>query len=169
MGIGAMTASEGHAWNTSVNELLHLFRQSLVALLPFLEAAHIPWREEEAYDQWDAISQTLYEKLIAEPLAWGLGAVDEFALTPYGTRLDDYSAVSFIEVLHDEPSPGATTVLVRFATDARPLDAVEAVLLDERARATDRLERLPLEQCAFRLQHLAPEGRSFVEDVLVPA
>lgn len=161
-------ASEANTWRTSVNELVQLFREALVALVPVLEAAHIPWRNQDAYDQWDAISHVLYDKLVAEPVAWALDAVGELRLAPYDTRVDDYSGVSFIEVLSDDLPADAMGAFFRFATDLQPFDVVDVVLLDSRQRPTAGLQRAPLQRCAFRMQHLTTEGRTPVEDMVVP-
>ncbi len=120
--------------NRPINALLGLFREALVALVPVFEAARIPWRDEEAYDQWDDISRVLYDKFVAEPIAWGLDTLDDLHLAPYDMRIDDYSRLSFIQVVSEDLPTGSVAAFWRFATEVQPLDTAEALLLDDHQR-----------------------------------
>ena len=48
-------------WNTSIKELLLNYMGALQAIIPWLEKSRIPYLEGESYDEWDAITSTLYE------------------------------------------------------------------------------------------------------------
>ena len=51
-------------WRTTITELLLLFREGLLAVLPIAERAKIPWSDEQAYDDWDVIARGLYEGIV---------------------------------------------------------------------------------------------------------
>ena len=51
-------------WNTSIKELLLNYKGVLQSLIPWLEKSNIPYKEGEAYDEWDTITSTLYEAIV---------------------------------------------------------------------------------------------------------
>ena len=55
-------------WQTSLTELLGIFRQALSVLVPIVEQAKISWREGEAYDDWDGIASSLFENIVVNSL-----------------------------------------------------------------------------------------------------
>ena len=56
----------------TVTSVLLNFRDSLRVLLPMVERVDIPWRRGDAYDEWDAITSVLFNKLVQEVLRWHL-------------------------------------------------------------------------------------------------
>ena len=52
---------------SSVKDLIVLLARSFQALVPVFEDAHLTWRDGEAYDQWDTVSEELFFVLVAEP------------------------------------------------------------------------------------------------------
>ena len=59
-------------WRTSVTDLLEIFHDSLVALVPQMQRARIGWRNGVAYDDWDEIAETLFGKIVVASLQWSL-------------------------------------------------------------------------------------------------
>lgn len=57
-------------WHTSINELLLNYKGALQSLIPWLEKSNIPYKEGEAYDEWDAISSTLYETMVTNSIIY---------------------------------------------------------------------------------------------------
>ena len=56
-------------WETSVKELLYIFRGALIAIIPWVEKAKIKWKEEEEiYDEWGNITVALYENIVCSSL-----------------------------------------------------------------------------------------------------
>lgn len=51
-------------WNTSVTELIMVFRGALISIIPWLERAKIYWKNGESYDDWDNIVNALYENIV---------------------------------------------------------------------------------------------------------
>src|SRR5690606_20593651 len=83
-------------WKTSVTELLVISRGALLAIIPWLEKAKIKWKEDEAYDDWDNIAESLYANIVCSSL---IGEVaTEYQITKYNFNYDNYSSVNFIEV-----------------------------------------------------------------------
>ncbi|MEM1367735.1 MAG: hypothetical protein AAGG02_06895 [Cyanobacteria bacterium P01_H01_bin.15] len=75
-----------------IEELLDIFRGGLMALIPTMEHAKIPWQQAENYDDWDAIAETLYEQIVIDALReiYSLDYEVKFAdmtYTPGSTRV----------------------------------------------------------------------------------
>lgn len=58
------------SWSTTITELLGTLRQALTVLVPVAEKIRMPWRDGEAYDDWDAIAECLYDNLVVHSIAW---------------------------------------------------------------------------------------------------
>ncbi len=125
-------------WHTSVNELLHVFQQSLTALLPVMEKAHIAWREGDAYDDWDEISQVLYRNIVGRSLAFASSSEADLdtILPHYDGICDSYANLNRIEVYGpDEENKG---VFVALSTNEQPFDTVDFVPLGSDGRPVAR-------------------------------
>lgn len=79
----------------TLNELLLNFRNALVSLVPYLENIQIPYKEEEAYDEWDRISETLYEELVINSIKSTKTGHSE-CYAKYGFYYDNYKKIDFI-------------------------------------------------------------------------
>ena len=56
-------------WTTSVSEMMSIFRDGLLAVLPIAERARIPWSDERAYDDWETIAGGLYDAIVRMSLS----------------------------------------------------------------------------------------------------
>ena len=52
----------------SINRLVEAFQACLLALIPQVEAVGLPWRDGEAYDDWDRIEEALFKSVISTPV-----------------------------------------------------------------------------------------------------
>jgi len=87
------------SWQTTVSGLVLIFRDALAALVPHMERAKLPWREGEAYDEWDEISEVIFDKIVAQSLRCALGPEGESLRLPrYDMVYDNYRDFSFIAV-----------------------------------------------------------------------
>ncbi len=62
--------SATRTWATSIDDLLRTFRDGLIAMIPIAERACIIWKEPDAYDDWDMISQALYRAIVITSIEW---------------------------------------------------------------------------------------------------
>lgn len=90
-------------WTTTpseLSELLNVFRDALLAIVPVVERTMMAWRDEEAYDDWDAIADVLYEQLVVASVRWSLAEADHAALRmpPYNTLVESYNDLRFFAV-----------------------------------------------------------------------
>lgn len=157
----------GSEWKTSVDALVRIFRDALLALIPVVERARIPWREGESYDAWDEVVSVLYAKLVREPLAWGLNAVDDFKLPGYDLVLDSWRDTSF-GVQHSRLAPEITAVFLRFGTEVQPMDTVVVSVLDDTFASNGREERLPFRDVTFVLEQQEGGRHLTITSLIVP-
>jgi len=126
-------AEEGKQASTTetfdVTELVGLFREALLALLPVMERGRIQWREGQSYDPWENIERTLYESIIGSCVENAVPAGSIMVLAPYGLTQPAYSDRSFLV-----SSENKNAALLKFATRSEPFD--EATFLELRTDLT---------------------------------
>lgn len=86
------------AVHEQVDRLLEIFRDGLRALIPVANAARIPWREGEAYDDWDSLADRLFEVFVKNPIITDEKTENMLSLPAYDMQLDSYSEYSWIEL-----------------------------------------------------------------------
>lgn len=86
----------------NVTDILLNFRQALLAVLPFVEKANIPWQRLDAYDEWDAIASALFNALVVEVLRYSLQKPlqEQFMMPGYDLFLESYAGLCVVEVTH---------------------------------------------------------------------
>jgi hypothetical protein len=115
-------------WETSVNELLYIFRRALLEIIPWLEKARIKWKEGEAYDDWDNIVESLYENIVCASLTGEVRS--EYSIARYNFYYEDYSLMDFIKVMSKD-NPEKQYVFVAFQSNMTPLDNIKVAELNE--------------------------------------
>lgn len=111
----------------SVTELLILFKESLSALIPWIEKVKIRWKEGEAYDDWDNIAEALYKNIVCASLI-GEVAID-YPLANYNFIYDNYSILDFIEV-KSKVHTDKRMAFISFSSNKYPLDNVKIAYID---------------------------------------
>lgn len=138
----------------TVTSVLLNFRNALLVLLPMVERVEIPWKRVDAYDEWDAITSVLFNKLVQEVLRWHLPEDNQadFNLPEYDLLLSTYAGLATLEVVHPSLQPGRW-VFHAFGTDNDPFDVVEVRSLSADGRpASEGLKTCPVEGTIFLLR-----------------
>jgi hypothetical protein len=119
---------ENQKFEISVNDLIKVFRDALISLIPFLEKVKIEWRQGQSYDDWDNISMTLYQNIVCSSL---YGEVtNEYPINKYEFGYDDFSKRDYVLVICNEYSD-KKLAFVSFQSVKTPLDYVKVAILDE--------------------------------------
>ncbi len=113
-------------WKTSVDELLALFRDAIQALIPVAERAHMSWREPDAYDDWDAICQTIYRSIVIGSIEHAEGIGGFMPMLDYDLRTQFYGNNSFI----GDATSKEQAAFVCFETEELPFDRCRFAVLD---------------------------------------
>jgi hypothetical protein len=132
-------------WETSVGDLLRIFRDALVALLPAMQRACIPWKTGEAYDEWDEICQTLYRNIVARSLVAATSEdVELDAVLPrYDMKLQSYADRGVLLVSSSESS--GVGVFVGLSSKDEPFDTVDCLLVDSSRTVSSNLVQHPFD------------------------
>ena len=125
------------------------FRAALLAVIPALENVKIPWREEEAYDEWDRVASALFHSIVLDPIASSdaPGAVAGH-FPEYATTYDDYSSLALLVV--EGAQRAGTDCVVRFSTVESPLDTVRCLVVA--SSAPQDFCQVPFEDCRFKIR-----------------
>lgn len=121
-------------WKTSVTELLVILRGALMAIIPWLEKAKIKWTDEEAYDDWDNIAESLYQNIVCSSLSGEIAS--EYQIAQYNFNYEDYSSINFIGVRHKD-NPEKKFAFVAFQSNLSPMDSVKVAELDRLDKVVD--------------------------------
>jgi hypothetical protein len=98
MEMRAIAQNDAEVWETSVEEVTLIFREALVGLAPILNKAHIPIKDAGQYDDYDAITETLYERIVRNSIKWAFADSLEVEIPAYGFEFDAEKHNAFIEV-----------------------------------------------------------------------
>lgn len=109
-----------------ITALIGNFRAGLIGLLPFIERVGIQWKRPDAYDDWDDIVTSIYNRLVVEPIRWGHPEIapEAFRLSDYDLLLPSYAGVSVVELLPPDPC-GTLRIFHALGTIRAPFDIVE--------------------------------------------
>lgn len=101
-------------FNTTVNNLIINFRQTLNALVPSMQTARILDDNLVGYDDWARICDTLYSIMVIEPIRSSLDSSRQidFDLPCYNTEYESYEHFSLIRV-----SQQVDTVSIKMPVD----------------------------------------------------
>lgn len=147
-----------------VDRLLETFRDGLRALVPVADSARIPWREGEAYDNWDSLASKLFEVFVKHPIAEDQKSENMLSLPVYDMQLDSYSEYSWIE-LGDETN--RILVFNRFLLREPTAVEVEAVQVTSDGNIEFRSIVLPWPGLSAKLRRRYPDGSFEIVDRVV--
>ena len=131
----------------NANEAILNFRNALIALLPSIEKANILWKSGEAYDEWDAITSSLYNGLVGGPLAWS-DERGECTILPYETIIEKIANYSYLEV-RNEKLKDKVYVFYAFATKDAPFDLVLCRALIGKNTISNEIEAVKFEETVY--------------------
>jgi hypothetical protein len=120
--------------NTSVTELLVIFRGAMLAIIPWLEKAKIKWRDDEAYDDWDNIAESLYQNIVVSSLIGEV--ISEHNIAKYNFIYDNYALINHIKITVNN-MPEKAYVFVALQSINSPFDCVKASVLDHDYKVID--------------------------------
>jgi len=139
---------ESRTLNATIQELLLIFREALVSLIPSMEKAKIPWRDPDAYDDWDSIAMQVFSSIVENACREVIN--DAFPIPQYGMTMGDYSELSFIDV-SSRDSRVVNCVLICLTTKDLPFDTVRIQTLDPATRRGMTITEIPWESAQFGL------------------
>jgi hypothetical protein len=111
----------------SVDDLLGVFRDGLLSLVPMAQRLGIEWRNDDRHRDWERLSEALFDACVRGPIEADAGlSFDELRLPRYDIDVASYRTNSWVTVA----SEGQHCPVVRLVTDAEPFDTVQFARLD---------------------------------------
>jgi hypothetical protein len=159
---GKMIMAHRKTWETSVNEVVRIFREGLLALIPVVEKAKMPWADPHAYDDWDVIAQGLYEGIVILSLAHSIQWDDFKEIPKFDHRISDYHDRSYIFLAE----AGEQKPFICFHSVKAPFDTALVALLDKDGNVVDVSEH-DLGNSTFVFSGCRAGSRTNIENITV--
>lgn len=152
MEISAIPEKDTEVWATSVEEVMTIFRDALASLAPFLHKAHISSKEGEQYDDYDAIAELLYEKIVINSIKWAFADSDEIEIPTYGFEFDPEKHTAFIEVCFELNQK--QYVFQDFSSERNLFDRVKCYPLGKtQSLFSTETTYVSFKECSFQLRY----------------
>ena len=136
-----------------VTELLLNFSNAIACLANNATKINLAWQKESAYDEWDAVTQAVFNALVRFPIEWGINQNQkvDISLPIYDVFFDDYSNYSYFECTQANVSE-KTHVFHSFITKRNPMDTVRVLEIGAGEKVVnDHFLEIPLEKVKFVL------------------
>ena len=121
--------------NTSVTELVTIFRDAAIALIPHVERAKMPWKDGESYDDWDNIVTALYENIICNTLLY---PDSDYDIAKYDFSYTSYSNMNFI-IVNSKNHIDRSLVFIGFGSALSPLDSIAVAMIDNNYNVVENI------------------------------
>jgi hypothetical protein len=121
-------------WHIGLDELINIFRRSLVTLIPVFDEAKIAWWGQSTYDDYDRIAEALYDSIVHDSLTNARSLEAALPLARYGVR---QPGREFSHILVNDPSD--RLAFHEFDSETEPFDTIVClrVGVDGREATTD--------------------------------
>lgn len=169
-----MLRSRVEVWETSVTELVEIFRSTLSAIVPELRRARVPIGVRAGVDAWDEISEALYRHVVIEGIRAALPEreMEDFRVPQYEMDYEDYRDLSFIEVVPvTQKTSEQRLVFHSFEIPDPPLSQIESLrccIVNERSAIVEpRQVTLPIEAVTFRCAYRRPRVLKHLDKIRV--
>ncbi|HEY8172781.1 MAG TPA: hypothetical protein VIH21_06820 [Dehalococcoidia bacterium] len=136
----------------TVDELMRAFHDALVNIIPPLERASIAWQAPDAYDDWDEITETLFNVMVMRTISYTVvGEGNALAAPRYGFSYDSYAEFSFVS-LDASPVADEHYAFVKFEANVPSLPVASCVEADGSGSVVRQVS-LPIDDGVFKFQH----------------
>jgi hypothetical protein len=150
-----MTDSVGASlWHVTVDELIQIFRQALIDLIPTFERARITWRGDQTYDNFERIPDALWDSIVGDSVAYARGFEKAESLARY-SFVDPGRAHS--RILVNDPQQRLGFHL--FSSRDEPFDTIECQKIGSDGRELDgEVEEVPYAGAHFMYEARFSDG-----------
>lgn len=147
-------------WKPTVNLLVKHFRESLKSLVKVFDSTKIPWRDDDQFDSFDGIAESLYYWIVTSRLENYI--FEKFNINPniakYNFFYKDYSKIGFIEVDLGSEDILGHEVFNRLGTKGEAFDLVVCDRIDHSGNVIKRGLEYDIEKVKFRFLHRKVNG-----------
>jgi len=146
-------SEEEYLSGLEVTENVKNFHDSLLALIPVFENAKIEWKDEEQFDDFEGIAESLYKWFVAykaENIISQFQHVN-FTIPNYGFFYKNYSKMIFIEVDTLE-NRNSNLVFMFFKTKKKPFDTIYCNKINRFGIVEEEGIEVPFKDAIFMLK-----------------
>ena len=155
-------------WNSNVDELLSLMREAIVTLVPVVEKAHIPWRDDVAYDDWDAMVAVIYENIVVGSIRHAAGIRQDLAMPKHDLVYPSYCDYDVISVETLRAPAGGIAAFIGFSSQTMPFEYVKWIAITLSGEILDKqIQFSKYDECKFTLQQRSQQGRTRVSSLKI--
>jgi hypothetical protein len=151
---------EARVWNTTVTQLVHDFRDAIVALGPIMDRQELPWvdtAQGEPYDDYDDLEESLFRVFVLSPIRHALNDWD-FKCHRLRFGRVDYAGLSYVGL---ESQVGASNqpslVFAGFETASRLRETIYAHQVDGEMKAIGSVQ-MPLDGAVLSFRLAGSDG-----------
>jgi hypothetical protein len=128
----------------------------------------MPWREGDAYDDWDAMAGALYDSLVVRTIRHASQGGEGAKLPEYDLVYPSYYEYDVIRVVSGAVPPGTVGVFIGFMGTETGFDQVKWVAMPEAGEIVDsEAHACDYDNCEFMLLQRANGGRREVRDLTI--
>ncbi len=139
--------------SASVTDLVNNFAAGCRLLTPVMDAALIPWRDEDQHDNWERVAEVLFVSLVAEPCEYAAVGEEQICMIktePYGFDIPPIGCNAHLAAVHGKTPPGR---VVRLSSEKEPFDHVLVT-------GSGGTESIPLCEASFLFVFSSPNGET---------
>ncbi|MBB5727940.1 hypothetical protein [Sphingomonas prati] len=134
-----------------MTDLVRNFAKGCRGLVPTMDAALVPWSEEEQHDNWERVASVLFMTLVSEPCEYAAVGEDGLSListVPYGWDVPPVDCNAYLAATagHDVPMR-----VVRLSSSQQPFD--QAIIT-----SSSGTERISLSDASFKFVFAPANG-----------
>lgn len=155
-------------WNTNITELVEIFVEALISLIPSMEKAHITFNNNDSYDEWDRIADALFNSIIVDALINSSNLIDRnrILFPKYGIQYENYSEFAFI-ILKESMDKEYLEVMLEFDQLNTPQKLVSIVQIDKNNGNSQACKTYQFKEQEFLLARFSKNGLQFFEEFSV--
>ncbi|MDQ1266800.1 MAG: hypothetical protein QG635_1953 [Bacteroidota bacterium] len=143
-----------------IYRLIDCYRDSLIALIPIFDRLGIKWIDDEQFDDFEGISEALYKWEVLFNLenigSTNHGFVPE--LPNYGIIYNDYSKLSYIEVVAEGNFENNQLVFVAFRSIEKSFDTIICSKISENGKILEKDIPKSFDDVEFRFRLRQKDG-----------
>lgn len=145
-------ADSGRLWHVTISELIHIFRQALIDLIPTFDRARIEWRGDQTYDDFERVAEALYDSIVRDAIESAQGFQTAIPLARYGLR--ESKDRSWILV----NDPSLRLSLYQLASSGSPFDTIECVPIDSEGKQLQEIKVVRFDGARFLYEARFPDA-----------
>ena len=132
-----------------IKELLSIFRDGLITLIPIAERADIIWSGPDVYDPWEEMSEGLFSGIVTSVM-YNLHQFSIESVPKYDFTIPNYRQSSFITC----PNAPGNNAFLSLKSIVSPFDHATLLLLEDDLSSTDEFVDVSFERADFALSAL---------------